>query len=331
MRRFVLVLVVVFVVLVVIVARRSRRPAEPGPSDPHDVTIEIPQWNLYGGPSFGRQLDVSPDGKRIVYVGQAGKGSRQLFVQTIGESEPVGIPGTEAGNRDVRDPTFSPDGRFIAYWAQGIVKKTTLDGTSVSVIGKATSTRGIGWLDSDTLVIGNAQGTLLKLSPSQEEPSPLFDPVRPHLPHVSPQVLPGNKAVLFTVANGPLEGARVWIGNVKTGEKRQLFDENAYAPRYVTSGYIVFGRGPDRELMAGRFDLVKLEVVGSAQRVLSVPLAGTGAGGATDYAVSDTGVLVYTPRIDAGGDTARSWFGDDTQIHVRLHWFDELNRLLPPE
>src|SRR5689334_9168929 len=198
MKRVVLVFVVVSAVLAAIAVTRSRAPAPPGADNPHDVTIEIPPWHLYGGPSFGRQLDISPDGKRIVYVGQAGKGSRQVFVQTIGESEPVGIPGTEAGNRDVRDPTFSPDGHYIAYWAQGIVKKATLDGKSVSEVGKATSTRGISWLDSDTIVLGSLQGSLLKLSASQEEPSPLFDAVGPDLPHVSPQVLPGNKAVLFT-------------------------------------------------------------------------------------------------------------------------------------
>jgi eukaryotic-like serine/threonine-protein kinase len=329
MRKVALVVVVLVAVVIAIAVKRSRGRSIPELNEPHDVTIEIPQGNLYGGPSFGRQLDVSPDGKRIVYVGQAGKGSRQLFVQTIGETEPAGIPGTGAGNRDVRDPTFSPDGRYIAYWAQGLVKKTTLDGTSASVIGKATSTRGIGWLDSGTLVIGNVRGPLLKLSTSQEEPSALFDPIGPDLPHVSPQVLPGNKAVLFTVANAALTDARIWIINLKTGEKRQLFDTNAYAPRYVPSGHIMFGSGVNRELMAVSFDPAKLEIVGSAQPVLNVPLAGTGASGATDYTISEAGVLVYTPRIDPGGDTARALLGDPTQIHVRLHWLDELNRLMP--
>ncbi len=117
---------------------------------------------MYGGPNFGRQLDISPDGKRIVYVGQAGKGSRTLFVHTIGENEPVEIPRIDAGNRDVRDPTFSPDGRYVVYWAQGNLKKITLDG-AVSVVRKAPSTRGIGWLDSDTLVLGNPRRRVAKV------------------------------------------------------------------------------------------------------------------------------------------------------------------------
>jgi hypothetical protein len=90
----------------------------------------------------------------------------------------------------------------------------------------------------------------------------------------------------------------------------------------------MFGRGPTRELMAVRFDLSKLEIAGSAQPVLNVPLSGTGPGGATDYAVSKTLVLVYTPHRESGSDTLRAWFGP-TKIHVRLNWFEELNRLLP--
>jgi len=319
----------VVTVLIAIGFIRSRLPAPAEWQDSPDVTIDIPRGNLYGGPSFGRQLDISPDGKRIVYVGQAGKGSRTLFVHTIGEKAPTKIPGIGAGNRDVRDPTFSPDGRYVAYWAQGNIKKITLDGT-VSVVRKAPSTRGIAWLDSDTLVLGNPQGALLKLMLSaEEEPAPLAGAVSPALPHVSPQVLPGNKAILLTIADGPLTNARIWVVILGTGEKRQLFDGNAYAPRYLPSGHLVFGHGPNRELMAVRFDLSKLQVVGSPQPVLSVPLSGTGTGGATDYSISDAGVLVYTPYREAGSDTLHSWFGDPTKIHVRLNWFKELNRLVP--
>src|SRR5262245_45689941 len=147
-----IVLVTVVALLIAIGLTRSRVPESTESDSSSDVTIDIPRGNLYGGPKFGRQLDISPDGKRIVYVGQAGKGSRTLFVHTIGEKLPEEIPGIDAGNRDVRDPTFSPDGRYVVYWAQGNLKKISLDG-KVSLARKAPSTRGIAWLDSDTLVL----------------------------------------------------------------------------------------------------------------------------------------------------------------------------------
>ena len=237
----------------------SRESTPTEPEDSPDLTIDIPRGNLYGGSNFGRQLDISPDGKRIVYVGQAGKGSRTLFVHTIGENAPVEIPRTGAGNCDVRDPTFSPDGRYVVYWAQGEVKKITLDG-AVSVARKAPSTRGIGWLDSDTLVLGNPQGAFAEVEVVGLRRRTLavgkVDGARSYCMSRL-YVLPGNKAVLFTIANGPLTNARIGVMNIETGEVRQLFDENAYAPRYVPTGHIVFGRGPTRELMAMRFDLSK--------------------------------------------------------------------------
>jgi len=334
MRRVVLVLLTVILAMVVaaIIAIAfiiSRAPAIES-EDTGDIIIDIPRGNLYGGPNFGRQLDISADGKRIVYVGQAGKASRVLFLHTIGETAPAEIPGTGVGNRDIRDPTFSPDGRYVAYWAQGELRKITLDG-SVSVVRKAPSPRGIGWLDDDTLVLGNPQGVLLrlKLSSSEEEPLPLAPSPGPGRVQVSPYVLPGNKAILFTIVNGPLMNARIGALTLETGEARQLFDENAFAPRYVSTDHLVFARGATRQLMAVRFDLSKLETVGSAQPVLDVPLYGTGDGGATDYAISETGTLVYTPYREAGSDTLRAWFGDPTTMHVRLNWFEELNRLAP--
>lgn len=133
MRRVVLALAlflaVVFAVLITIGFIMSRRmPTPTQPDSPGVTTLDIPRGNLYGGPSFGRQLDISPDGKRIVYVGQAGKGSRTLFVHTMGEKAPTEIPGIDGGNRDIRDPTFSPDGRYVVYWAQGNVKRSLSTG-----------------------------------------------------------------------------------------------------------------------------------------------------------------------------------------------------------
>lgn len=330
MRRVFLVLVVFVAVsagLVAIVVLKSGAPPG-GPEYPHDLILTIPYGNLYGGVNFGRQLEISPDGKQVVYVGQSGKGSRVLFVHAIDEATPIEIPGTGVGNRDIRDPTFSPDGRFVAYWAQGTVKKVAVDGTSSSVIAETPSTRGISWLDSNTLVLGSVEGGLRKVSASQRT-LPLVASMRADLPHVSPQVLPGSKAVVFTIVDGPLLSARIWVVNLQTGEMRQLFAENGFAPRYVSSGHLVFARGPNRELMAVRFDLSALAVVGSPQPVLDVRLFGTGNGGSTDYAVSETGVLVYMPFFEADSETFRAWFGDPTQIYLRLNWFEDLKRRVP--
>ena len=72
MRRVILVLLIVVLVMVVtaliaIGLMMSQGPAPTDPEDSADLTLDIPRGNLYGGPSFGRQLDISPDGKQIVF------------------------------------------------------------------------------------------------------------------------------------------------------------------------------------------------------------------------------------------------------------------------
>jgi hypothetical protein len=51
-----------------------------------------------------------------------------------------------------------------------------------------------------------------------------------------------------------------WIA---TGKERELLDENAFAAQYAPTGPSIFARGYDRELMAVRFDLEKLEAIGT--------------------------------------------------------------------
>jgi hypothetical protein len=333
MRRIVLGLAIVVALitglLIAFAFLMSDGPDTTESDDPHDVTLKIPAFSEYGGPRYGRHLDISPDGKTTVYVGSGADGSRRLFAHTIGETVAVEIPGLDTGNRDLRDPTFSSDGRHVAYWAQEEIKQTSLDGKEVVVLGKAPTTRGIAWLDSGILVLGNPDGGLLRLSTSDAGPSPLVESKGPTLPHVAPQVLPGNKAVLCTIVYDTLENARIGLVLLETGEERSLFDDNGFSPRYLPTGHILFARGPKRELMAVRFNLAKLEVFGEAKPVMNVPLLGSGH--ATDYAISETGVLVYTPNREISAFDELAWFGGHplTEIHVRLKWFEELRRLLP--
>jgi hypothetical protein len=118
--------------------------------------------------------------------------------------------------------------------------------------------------------------------------------------------------------------------NLETGEEWRLLDVNAFAPRYLATGHILFASGPERKLWAVRFDLAKLEVNGDPKPVLDVRLWGQGTGGSTDYAVSTNGVLAYTPgpEDDFDGILAEFVDVDLTEIHVRRNWFEELRTLL---
>jgi len=307
-----------------VVVSWNRAPAEP--EDPDRVTIDLPEGHFYGGASWGRLLDISPDGKRVVYIGRVPGKSARLYMHEIGTFKPREI----AGTHDAHDPTFSPDGRFVAFYAGESLKKADIAENTVSVIGPVPDVRGLAWLGDDTFILGNVNGGLLRLDASQPDPVPLFDFMGPQLAHLHPEILPGRKAVLFTIATGSVVYARIWMADLKTGEERPLLEENAFAPRYVPTGHIVFARGIRRELAAMQFDLEKMKVAGSPQSVLQRPLSGRGSGGSTDFSISGTGTLVYTPRRDGSIDDVLAELADVslTQIHVQLNWLEELKGLV---
>jgi hypothetical protein len=194
MRRFFLSFLLAAAVMVgIAVLRLSRSPETVEVEDPGRITIKMAEGLSYAESQFGRNLDISPDGNKLVYVASDGSW-RRLYLHTIGEPAPIGLPGTE----DADDPSFSPDGRYIVFYSEGRVKRTTVDGGGTTVIGAAPPPRGVTWLDAETLILGNTEGGLLRMPLAQGEPA-LLAPVQfSSLARLSPQTLPNNKAVLFT-------------------------------------------------------------------------------------------------------------------------------------
>ena len=155
-----------------------------------------------------------------------------------------------------------------------------------------------------------------------------------------PQVLPGEKAVLFTLGEGTnWDDAQIVVHSLETSERKVLIEGGRDA-RYVPTGHLVYVL--DGTLLAVPFDVDKLEVTGGpipmAEGVMTV---GLGATGAAQFSVSDTGALVYVVGSDLGG-TARSsgWIGTEEKrrwqpsrvpigIHVSLPMGAESPSLWP--
>ena len=90
---------------------------------PTKLSINLPEAEgLVGLDSIG--LAVSPDGRRIVYVGKNGT-STQLYLRPLDEAEGEPIPGTEGA---AMFPFFSPDGQSVGFFADGKLKRVSLNG-----------------------------------------------------------------------------------------------------------------------------------------------------------------------------------------------------------
>jgi serine/threonine-protein kinase len=254
-----------------------------------------------------RDLAISPDGTHLVYVGRT-----QLMVRAIDQLDAVPLRGITGA----RSPFFSPDGRWIGFFtgANGELKKVPITGGPALPVCKISGApRGASWGPDDTITFATSDldAGLLRVSAAGGEPTALTTPDSAHgeLSHFFPSVLPGGRAVLFTItSSGPIDNAQVAVLDLKTGQRKTLVRGGSQA-EYVETGHLLYAVAGT--LRAVRFDRVKLEVLSDPVPVVEQVM--TSATGAAEFSLSRQGALVYVPGGLTGATRSLVWV--DRQGH----------------
>jgi serine/threonine-protein kinase len=240
---------------------------------------------------------LSPDGTRVVYVGNGGT---QLFVRALEALEPVALVSGGA----IRGPFVSPDGQWVGFIdsGSGIHKVAITGGPSFRLASLDGAPSGATWAPDDTIIFatGNSATGLQRVSAAGGTPEVLTRPDRAQgeANHRWPEILPGGRAVLFTITSqtGGFETAQVAVRDLRTGTQKVLLRGGSHG-HYVASGHLVYVAAGT--LRAISFDPDRLETHGTAVTVLPrLAVTGNGAG---DFAVAADGTLVY---VDAPGNFA---------------------------
>jgi len=230
----------------------------------------------------------TPDGGSIVYVGTNGMHS-QLYRRAIGELESKLLAGTE----DALRPVVSPDGKWVAFYAGGQLKKAPIDGGAATTIGDATLDWGMAWAEGDVVVFANsAHPGLSRASAAGGTPNPLTRPdsARGDLIHIWPVAVAGTDAVLFTALGAAgLQGAHIGIVSLSTGVSKTTELVGVY-PLGVFEGNLVYVR-QDGSVMAVPFDVRRARVTGSPVSVLEGVVVERN--GAARISASRSGSLAY--------------------------------------
>jgi serine/threonine-protein kinase len=245
------------------------------------------------------QVAISPDGRNVVYVVNRG-GHRQLYRRSIGERAERPIDGTD----EALTAFFSPDGQWIAFGTGRDLQKVAISGGSPVTIAKLSSTGFYGgdWGADDTIVfVPDYNAGLWTVPSTGGTPKPLLktDPDHDRVVYSDPEVLPGGKGVLFTLASGTAitaDDQDIAVLRAGSSEPRVLIHGGSN-PRYLPTGQIVYVHAG--ALLAIDFDLSALTVSGTPVSVLE-GLGRTWSGDA-DYSVSQTGTLIYEPDVGAKG------------------------------
>ena len=233
---------------------------------------------------------ISPDGTRIVYPVRV-SGSQQLLATRLLEQPKSSIlPGTEGGE----DAFFSADGKWIAFWADGKLKKMLVQGGPAVTVGDAALMRGGSWGVDGSIVlapVGVSNG--LSLLPADGRSwKPITKLAAGEVTHRWPQFLPGG-AILFTAHTSGIgfDDATIKGVNPETGHQKILV-KNGYFARYVPSGHLLYIH--ENVLFAVPFDPIRLESRGTALPVVD-GVGGSALSGGGQYASASNGTLVYLP------------------------------------
>ncbi len=233
--------------------------------------------------SAGPTVAFSPDGSRIIYVSSASTGN-QLFSRRLDQLEPVPLAGTQ----NARNPFFSPDGRWVAYFSGSKLYKLPLGGGPAAVVADVPGVAfGATWGTTDTIVF-RLERALMKVAAAGREPQLLLqsDTSRGES-YMFPHYLPDAKALLLQIRTKGVD--RLGVLTLATG-KLTRFDQPGSNPRYVSSGHVVVATRSGT-LLAVPFDPSRLEITGSA-----VPVADglvVGPGGGARMGMSRDGAFAY--------------------------------------
>jgi serine/threonine-protein kinase len=251
-----------------------------------------------GGHPSRTTLALSPDGRVLVFSATK-DGSQQLFLRAMDRLEAVPIAGTENG----RSPFFSPNGDWIGFWSNGSLRKIPLSGGAATAICQTAAIMGASWSTEDSIMFAKAGGGLFEVPASGGSPREItkLDRSKGETSHRLPYVLPGSRAVLFTVTRTLLptwDDTTIAVQNLDTGERKTLVEGGADA-RYVSSGHLVYMRRGT--LMAVPFSVQNLSVssgsvtiLGGVMQSANLPNNGLDSG-AGQFATSASGTLAYVP------------------------------------
>ena len=192
------------------------------------------------------------------------------------------------------------------------------------------ATRGASWSrDGYVYFAGNAASGLERVSENggAVEGVTTLDSARHERTHRWPQALPDGSAVLFTsdtVASSEYyDDARIEAVRPATGERKTLVEGTSMA-RFLPPDRLVFARGG--ALFAVRFDPRTLQVRGTPV-VVAQGLSTTVSSGAVQFAISETGTLVWVPSQSGTGLKQLVWIdrnGGEEPLDVQAGEYAQL-------
>jgi Tol biopolymer transport system component/tRNA A-37 threonylcarbamoyl transferase component Bud32 len=242
---------------------------------------------------------ISPDGRTLVIAAQVGA-KRQLWLRPLDALQAQPMAFTD----DAVYPFWSPDSRYIAFFAQGKLKKVAASGGPAQSLCDVTSGWGGSWNRDDVIVLSPqvSGASIQRVSANGGAP---VDVTKTKGVQLFPVFLPGGSHFLYE-ARGAAETTGIYVSSLNGQENRRVLPDGSaavFAPstRGERAGHLLFVR--DNTLMSAPFDPAAGQILGDV-----VPVSNGVPRNGAPVTVSDNGVLLYAAGGSARGQNQIGWF-----------------------
>ena len=246
------------------------------------------------------QLALSPDGRRLAFVAARKRAASQLWIRPLDDVQAQPLPGTEGASF----PFWSPDSRFIAFFAGGQLKKIDTTGGLPQALCPAGTGRGGTWNPDGIIVfVGQGNNPMSRISASGGvvTAATTFDPDQAIIGQSWPQFLPDGQHFLYLQRSSKPEYQGIYVTALDSSLSTRILKSDLKV--VYASGHLLFVR--DGTLFAQAFDDRTLQTNGDPVRIgdhVGYWTAGLGYAAVT---VSPSGVLAYGPSV--GLTTSLRW------------------------
>ena len=246
---------------------------------PKGLTLADPQTGV----------TISPDGQRLAFVARGSDGKQLLFVRMLDSQTAQPLSGSEGAVY----PFWSPDSRFLGFFAQRKLKRIAATGGPLQVLCDAVQPRGGTWGRRDIIVFSAGLGFELYRVPAQGGVSAAIPADGLNQERAWPFFLPDG---LHFVYFGRPQAHGIYLAELDSTEATMLLKDYV-SVAYSPPGYLLILKGSSKgaqaaSIVAQPINPRRLEIFGEpsaiAEPVTYTPGLARGA-----FSVSETGTLVY--------------------------------------
>jgi serine/threonine protein kinase/Tol biopolymer transport system component len=259
--------------------------------------------------TLGDAVTISPDGQRLVFVATGADGKQLLWVRPLDSLAAQPLVGTDGGAY----PFWSPDSRFIGFFAQGKLRKIQVAEGPPQTLCDALQPRGGSWSRDDVVVFAAGAGYEFYRVSAGGGMATAIPADGINQERLQPSFLPDGRHFLYY---GRPQQFGIYVGLLDSS-KVTLLSKDYVAVASASPGYLLFLRGTSQAsiamtLLAQPFDPASLQLTGDpeavADRIRYDSLLAHGA-----FSVSKNGTLVY---------------GTVESRTTQLKWFDRSGKPL---